>query len=340
MSYTRRYPEVVSKQVTINYNYPASERGGSSSKTVTVEIPFEVKIRVDTDPFDRSIAGCNNTVDRLTGAVVATEAAQIASIKENAKKVANTIIAGFFKNIRFEISAQLMELTQKIEAHLMHLHELSKQLKAKQVQMEADYSRTANRYIKIFDDLNDELSNRIYELAKPAFHFRQLADNNSQRTSDNDLVGTVAVTGAESGDIQARISASITKKRALDAIGKANIFLWKQKRLQRTISQSMQNDTATGPRFFPVCFMETRNENSQTGRSLYQSGYLSSTQENSVIDDFHSKQWTAISKDSQEKIGRYFNAELSAAYSAGDTHTARVKDMITRIFDINSIKNV
>jgi hypothetical protein len=222
----------------------------------------------------------------------------------------------------------------------MHLRELSKQLVAKKTQMETDYNRTATRYVKIFDEMNSELSNRIFELDKPAFHFKQLADNHSQRTSDNDLVGTVAIAGAESGDLQARISASVTKKRAFDTIGQANIFLLKQKRLQRTINQSMLNDTTVGQRFFPVCFLETRNEQNQIGKSLYQSGYLPATQENSVIENFQSKQWTVISKDSQEKIGRYFNAELSAAYSAADPHTVRVKDMITKILDFNSIKNV
>jgi hypothetical protein len=233
-----------------------------------------------------------------------------------------------------------MELKQKIDAHLMHLRELSKQLVAKKVQMETDYNRTATRYMKIFDDMNNELSNRVFELDKPTFLFKQLVDNHSQRTSDNDLVGTVAVAGAESGDLQARISASITKKRTFDAISQANIFLLKQKRLQRTINQNMLNDTTVGQRFFPVCFMETRNEQNQIGKSLYQSGYLLAIQENSVIEDLQSKQWTTISKDSQEQIGRYFNAELSAAYSAVDLHTVRVKDTIIKILDFNSIKNL
>jgi hypothetical protein len=341
MSYSRRYHERI--RVPYSGTVPHNDSDGSR-----VDVPYsgtiyedvEVNINVDTNPFDRSIAGCNDTVNALTNAVYVAQEEQVISINKNAQKVAETIIEGFFKNIRYEISAQVMELSQKIDAYMMHLRELSKQLLAKKATMETDYNRTANRYVKIFDDLNNELSNRIFELEKPAFHFKQLADSQSQRTSDNDLVGTVAIAGAESGDLQARISASIAKKRTFDAIAQANIFLLKQKRLQRTVSQSMLNDTRTGQWFSPVCFLETRDENSRIGKALYQSGYLSSTQENSVIAAFQSKQWTVISSDSQEKIGRYFNAELSAAYSAADTHTARVKDMITKIFDLNSVKNV
>ena len=48
-------------------------------------------------PFEKSINVCNESVGGLTGAVVATEAAQIASINANAKKIGSTIVKGFFQ---------------------------------------------------------------------------------------------------------------------------------------------------------------------------------------------------------------------------------------------------
>jgi hypothetical protein len=340
MSYRQSYHQRVVIQYSGSVSYPASQSGGTTNYSGTAYEDVTVNIDVDTNPFDRSVAGCNNTVNALTGAVVATEAAQIASINSNAKKVAGTIIEGFFKNIRFEISAQIAELTQKIDSHLMHLHELAKQLVAKKAQMEADYNQKANHHGKIFEDLNKELSNRIYALDRPAFVFKQNIDNHARRTTDNDLVSTVAVTGAEGGDLQAHISASITKKRALDAINQANIFLTKQKRLQRTINQSMLNENTDATKFSPVCFLETRNKNSQIDKSLYQSDYLPKMQANNIIEDFQTKQWKAVSKESQENIGRYFNTELSNAYSTAGPHTNRVKDTIMKIFDLSSIKSV
>jgi hypothetical protein len=62
MSYTRRYHEVVTK--TVSVSYPASQNGGSTS--VTVSVPVDVNIHVDTLPFDSSINSCNNTVNTLT----------------------------------------------------------------------------------------------------------------------------------------------------------------------------------------------------------------------------------------------------------------------------------
>jgi hypothetical protein len=340
MSYRKSYHQRIAIHYSGSVSYPASQHGGSTGYSGTAYEDVYVNIDVDTNPFDNSIAGCNNSVNLLTGAVVATEAAQIASIESNAKKVARTIIEGFFKNIKFEISAQVTELAQKIDAHVMHLRELSKQLLAKKAQMEVDYNRTANRYGKIFDDLNNELSNRVFELNKPAFTFKQLADSHAQRTTHNDLVGAVAITSAEGGNLQARISASISKKRALNAIEQANIFLTKQQRLHRTINQSMLNDNTETTKFLPVCFLETHNEKNQIGKSVYQSDYLPKMQEAVVIDDFQAQHWGTASKDSQEKISRYFHAELGNACSAADKHTNRVRDMIVKIFDFNSIKSV
>src|SRR6202012_3821859 len=56
MSYSRQYSEVVSGTgtETVHVSYPASQSGGTVSKTVTVrvDIPVHVNIQVDTNPFD------------------------------------------------------------------------------------------------------------------------------------------------------------------------------------------------------------------------------------------------------------------------------------------------
>jgi len=179
MSYTRRYSETVSK--TVSVSYPSSQEGGSTS--VTVDIPVDVNIHVDTSPFDRSVENCGENVNILTAAVVATESAEIASREFNSRKVANTILGGFFSYIRSEISQQVAELSQNIDADFMHLKELAKSCLAKKKQMEGDYNRISSRYVKIFGDLNNELTNRIYELDKPAFVFKKETDHQKIRYS-------------------------------------------------------------------------------------------------------------------------------------------------------------
>jgi hypothetical protein len=340
MSYRRSFHKSIAVHYSGSVSYPASEHGGSVSYSGTAYEDVQVNIDVETTPFDNSIASCNNTVNVLTGAVVATEAAQIASIDSNAKKVGSTIVEGFFKTIRSEISLQIAELSSRLDATLAHLHGMAKRCVEKQTQMKEDYNRISSRYLKIFDDLNNELKNRIFELDKPAFVFKNQSDSHAGRTLGGGLASTVAISGAESGDLQARISASIAKKRAFDTIGKANTFLVKQKRLNDTINQTVLNESVAAVRYSPVCFIETQNEKSQIGKNLYQADFLPKMQANEIISDFQTKTWGGVSPENNTQIGRYFNAEVNNRYSSADTHTNRVRENIVKMVNFHSIKSV
>lgn len=350
MSYSRSYSETVTGRVykTVYVDYPSSENGGSTSYTIDeeVDIPININIDVDTDPFDRSVDHCSNNVNLLTGAVVATEVAEIASIDKNSKKVANTIIDGFFGYIRSEISQQIAELTQNIDAQMMHLKELMHSCRSKQIQMEGDYHRISGRYVKIFGDLNNELSNRIFELDKPAFVFKKETDNQKIRTSDNDLVNIVSIFGSDSGDLQARIGVSIAKKRALDTLNKAKIFLWQQKKLGYTIEKSMLNESISSTIFSPVCFLETHNTGNQIDKSVFVADYLSGlnekSQTNELIEQFSlsTMNWGVLEQDDQKRIVLYLNDELNSKSFANDQHSVRVREMIQRIAIIGSINAI
>jgi len=346
MSYSRKYRERISVPYsgTVRYTYPASQNGGSSSVSYsgTAYEDVDVNIVVDTVAFDNSVESCNTNVNLLTGAVVATEVAQIASIDKNSKKVANTIIEGFFGYIRSEISQQIAELTQGIDSQLMHLKELSKAVIGKKKQMEGDFLRISSRYIKTFDDLNNELSNRIYELDKPAFVFKKELDNQSVRTTKNDLVNTVAVFGKEGSILQSKISASIAKKRALDTLNKAKVFLWQQKKLNNTVQKSMLNESVESPQFSPVCFMETKSDKDQISKGLNVPSFVSVLQENQtkneLIEQFaqSTNSWGTIPKDYLDNLKLYFNSELNKTYSDADQHSVRVKEMIQKIAILSS----
>jgi hypothetical protein len=297
-----------------------------------------VNIDVDTSPFDTSVSGCNASVSHLTGAVVATEAAQLVAINRNAKKVAGTIVDGFFKNIRFGISTQIVELTKKIEANLMHLRELAKQLSAKKAQMEADYNRTSEHYAKNFDALNSELFSRINELDKPAFALKKETDRHSIRAQNSDLVNTVAVSGAEGGELQAKISASVAKSLAVETIQRASEFLLRQRKMENTVNRSMMSENTSAVHHFPVCFVEAHGDKGQMDRDIYQPDFLTREQADGLVDDFLSMQWSTSLADSREKIRRYLNIELSSGYGETDEHASRVRETIVKLIDLDSIK--
>jgi len=347
MSYTRNYRETitVSGSKTVSVSYPASQNGGSTSATVHYreDVPVSVNIHVDTNPFDRSVNYVNGKVDMLTGAVVATQAAEIASKAANAIKVGDTIVNGFFSYIRSEISQQISELSQSIDAHLIHLKELAQSCLSKKKQMEGDYYRISGRYVKIFNDLNNELSNRIFELDKPAFVFKKETDNQKIRTSSNDLVNTVTICGIESSDLQSKIGASIAKKSALDTLIKSKVFLWQQKKLNTTIQQSMLNESVACSIYAPCCYIETHNANNQIDKNIYSTDFLSvlknKSKKNEIIEQFSSNTilWNNPSLDAQKNISLYFNTELNNSSTTNDQHSLRVREMIQKIASIASI---
>lgn len=348
MSYTRKYSERIAVHYSgsVSYHYPASQNGGSGSVNYngTKYEDVNVNINVDTNPFDNSIDKCNTNVNLLTGAVVATETAQLISIDKNSKKVASTIVSGFFGYIRSEISQQMAELSQNIDAQFMHLKELAQSCLAKKKQMEGDFNRISSRYVKIFDDLNNELSNRIHVLDNPTFIFKNETDAQSKRTFENDMVNTVAILGSECENLHSKISTSIAKKRALDTLHQAKVFLWQQKKLNNTIQQCMLNENTDNQKFSPVCFIETHNENNQIGKKLFSSTFLITLQENAkkneIIERFSevSNSWRSIPKEYNDNLNLYFNSELNKSYYSGDQHAQRVKEMIQKIANLGSMK--
>ncbi|MFZ4546362.1 MAG: hypothetical protein ACOYN4_02950 [Bacteroidales bacterium] len=350
MSYTRKYSDsiTVSGSKSVSVSYPASQNGGTTTATVhyTEVVPVDVNIHVDTNPFDNSVQHCDNNVNMLTAAVVATESAEIISKELNSKKVANTIIGGFFSYIRSEISQQIAELTQNIEAQTMHLTELMHACTAKTKQMEGDFNRISSRYVKIFDDLNHELSNRIIEMDKPTFVFKKETDNQKIRTSDNDLINTIAIFGKEGGDLQAKIGSSIAKKRAFDTLIQAKSFLWQQKTLSSTIQQSMLNQNMESSLYSPVCFIETQDMGNHINKKIYSTPFLSGltgqSQQKKILEMFASQQlvWVKLKPIDQQNIRLYFNTELNSKSPATDLHSERVRDMIQKIANINSVNAI
>ena len=338
MSYSRSYGGTVSKTVTVHYSYPASQNGGSGSKSVTVEIPVDVTVHVDTAPFERSVANCGDRVNALTRAIASAEAAKIASTNKNATKIADAVTNGFLQTVRAEISAQIAELSVKIDAGLLHLRELAKSCLAKRNQTERDYNRVSSRYIKVFDDLNRELQNRILDLNKPAFAFKNVGDRLSDRATRTDAVSAVTVSGAECCELQAKIVTSVVKRRALEAIDRANEFLRKRKELQATVDRCMLNENVSSVRYAPVCFVETGNENGELVGKVYQSDRLPNFNLDRPTDRFDAQVWTDATQERKDLIKLYFNSEVNDAYSSDNPHDNRVRETIGKIFDLDSMK--
>ena len=334
MSYSRRYHTQIAVHYSGTVSYPASQSGGTTSYSGTAYEDVTIDVDVDTRSFDAEVSHCRGSVGDLTGSVIATEAAQIASIRHNAQKVGSTIIKGFFDTVRSEVSQQIMELTAKIDSTLVHLNQLAARCKEKQTQMQNDYGRISSRYLKIFEDLNNELENRIYELCRPVFLFKRDTDEKTLGTICSDMTTIATVSGAEHGALEARLASSLTKRRASDTILQAHGFLVKQKRTEYVLTHSTIDEAAEGSFYLPVCYLEI-NDHGVTGRYTFKPQMLENVNNKYLIDEISQQDISDTLASKSTQLEESFNREVSTTFNHQDSHSKRVMDYVTKLFYSN-----
>lgn len=341
MSYNRRF----SKTITIHYSgtvsYPASERGGTVSYSGYATEVVDVNVHVDTDPFDNSIDKCNGQVNLLTGAVVATEAAQVKSINDNSRQVASTIVKGFFQTIGSEISQQINELKNNIEATSLHLVELARRCLEKKEQMGVDYQRLCQRYMKIFENLNNELENRIYEVDRPIFGMKEKVSHYASLAEETDMVSTVVVSGAEEAKLQAQMASASLKDKASVAINAAYGYLQKQKVMNQSIDTNMHNENISATYYVPVIASSVCDEAGVFTNKLYSADKFDrELTSNSILQSLMRSEWKPMSQAEKDKIEQHFNTEVSNHFTGTSTHEARVRSAVLKMFSDNSMQRL
>jgi hypothetical protein len=331
MSYSRQYHEVVHGSKTVSY--PASENGGVT--TVNISIPVTVNIHVDTIPFDRSVRSAERNINLLTGAVVATESATILAKRKNALKVGDTIVSGFFSYVKSEISQQIAEITQQTEAMLMHIHGLSDSCLAKKEQMLSDYKRITGRYMKLFSDLNKELTNRIHLLDQHAFLFKELTSELDSRVKSGGALSTLMVFNGENTDIQVKLNSTLAKKQAASAMQKITAFLAQQRKVDSAIRHCMQDENEAKTLCLPVCLIETTS-----GATRYLPVPLSAGQQKMICNYPMTNSWTPLRGENLKQLHLFFNKELNQRVPAGDEQTERIRKMILQLAKIDTIQTL
>lgn len=331
MSYTRRFKKTIEVPYSGYVKYPKSEFGGSQyyDGRVTETIYFDVT--VDTDPFDDSIVDMKDQVNILTGSIAATEAAQVASIRENSRKIGQTIVTGFFKTVQSDISQQVAALKIKTDALLVQLHELVKRLTDKKREMGVDYQRISSRYGKIFEELNKELENRIYSVDAPVFKFAETTSTIGGEV--NKHVGIPVVHAAENVRLHSKITAAHAKNEAVKTIGKAQQFLNTQYRVDRLLSHCLQNDGSQAVISAPYCVMEVTDSRGHKTNEVYCAPMLKEIPKDRLAEPVLENDPHTEELLSDPRLKEYFNAELAEYLSKSSSeHAKRVAQLTNKLF--------
>ncbi|MCL1836715.1 MAG: hypothetical protein FWG46_04125 [Treponema sp.] len=133
----------------------------------------EFRFDVDTTPMARSVDGVKDHIRGVNGAVVAMQAAVIASERQASQKICDNVDEGFYMLVKSQISQKAVAAYTEMTARQMTLLQLAKALDGIRRQMEGDYSMITRRYAKLFQSLNKALETRVKEIDRPAM---QLAE--------------------------------------------------------------------------------------------------------------------------------------------------------------------
>lgn len=337
MSYTKTYSQLIQ----IPYSGYASKGDVTVHYSGVAEETVYVNIHVDTDDFDDSVNDCGKHIGALTGSVVATKTAHAASIAENSRKISKTIISGFFSTVKSELSQQIAELKSQVDATLLHLNEMARRCRDKRRQMETDYGRLCERYSKVFTDLNTELQHRVFELDRASFKLEEQTKECANRALASESVGVASVSSGENARVQSQLLASMAKKRALDAIHRANGYLVYQQENRNVINRSLYDDDEERHYYVPVCVSEALDgENrSEMKTTLFKPSVVPNSARRRMTGDLMRRPWHEMDPGTREKIGKEYTRTVAQAFPSDSEHDRRVKAYLNKFFN-QSIKTL
>lgn len=332
MSYTRTFH----KTVTIPYSRNVTVDGKSVNISGEVSEVVEVNIHVETDPFDNQVHKCNQNVNLLTGAIAATEVAQVASLHSNAKKVGKSIVDGFFKTVRSEISQQISALKSEVDATISHLSELAKRCADKRRQMQVDYDRITSRYTKTFTDLNRELENRIYMLDKHAFDLRRHTEKYTLPMLGSELVGEATVISLEEAKATALLAAARSKSLAEGTIGRIDAYLQEQAKTDALLQKCTVPSTGRQVKYAPVIHIQKVSPSQSIDRNTYVPEAIMQYAKDDTDRRLQQYPWQRLTDEKMTAINQHFEENLSENANGSSPHDTRVRDMARRLFNADA----
>ncbi|HIZ87001.1 MAG TPA: hypothetical protein IAC03_02440 [Candidatus Coprenecus pullistercoris] len=179
---------------------------------------------VDTEPMAREISTVSDKIKGTTAAVIGMKAAVVQAEADAADHVCENVNRGFYTLIHSQISQKIARLHSDVDSHLMKLNQLTKQLRSIKGRMQRDYNMISARYIKLFNGLNRNLEQRIFEIDRPVTDFA-LRDTNTISNRKRQLTAAVPVSQLESLALSQKILTSNLKYRGAKVIDSMKDFL-------------------------------------------------------------------------------------------------------------------
>ena len=296
---------------------------------------------VDTKPMADEMRSVSRHVNATTGAVVAMQTAVIIAEEKAADHVCNNVNKGFYSLIRSQISQKMAKLQSEVDSHLMQLVQQKNALLSIKNRMQKDYNMIASRYIKLFNGLNSNLKQRVFELDKPTIDFAvKEVDKVSNRSKY--LTATIPIAQLESLAASQKIVASNVKYRGLNVIKSMRSFLFEMNTQKKLTDQILINDgryTETATVYIPIVICECNRDKTDTIIEISVSdveldNISKSAIKNTAFAELNQIEWQAKTSPNTE-----VKSEFSKLVSSS-SKSQRVKDMATKLFQSNNYQTI
>ena len=297
---------------------------------------------VDTSPMASEIQSVSRNVNRVSGAVVAMQAAVIAAEQEGADHVCQNVNKGFYSLMHSQISQKIAQLTSTVEAKLLELGQYAAALKAIQSRMTKDYHMISGRYTKLFKSINNNLEARVAELDMPVF---KLVDRDVKLVENRMRLNSAQFTVHQLESVLSSqlLAASKVKLNAENTLEAITRYVKDSRTQTQKSDASMQNKKIDSVEdvFIPVSIVESTSAAgnnvvnyyvARSGNPQIDKNIDASVHEQSVNSVLHGS-CSAISSSEMANVAMEFQNLLQSS-----DEDPRVKDVMSQMFTM--IRNV
>jgi hypothetical protein len=287
---------------------------------------------VDTKPMAEEMRSVSKHVTATTGAVVAMQTAVVIAEAKAAEHVCANVNRGFYSLIRSQISQKMAKLQSEVDSHLIQLLQQKKALLSIKNRMQKDYNMISARYIKLFNGLNANLKQRVFELDKPTIDFAiKEIDKIGNRTKY--LSAMVPIGQNEALNASQKIISSNIKYRGQNVISSMNGFLHEMNNQKKLTDQILIKDgriVSSSKVYSPVVIMMcNRDQNNANFEIQIPTTHFNQASkaaiQNVVFSEVDQVQWKSNTQNSELK------SEFSKCLSQS-SKSQRVKDLANQLF--------
>jgi hypothetical protein len=342
MSYSEQYSEVISGTVYEHVYHPATEEGYSETISVNWSEDVNITIHVDTSSFDQSVSTIKYHIDGLTGAVVATEAAQIEERVRSADAIGQSVTTGFFRLIGSEISQQMVAIKSRVDSLFLKLNDMKTACLRIQKNMQQDYHRITDRYEATFEELDRELARRITSLDQATYELVREASLEERRSFDSTLSTVPTIFAGENSQTQSILLISALRSRMNSLLQCAMAYLASEKRTGNAVitmlDAGIRGDSETVS--LPVVYMAANDSPVHVAETIVlppAPGPLTNNSEmtSRILAQFREPNllWKSLPGQSRAQIERFLFPLVDAIHSPSVDRDARVRQTILRLWN-------